>query len=498
MHFDWPVLIIDGDRNAADFVRFALVDAGWDARRVQWASSLTGARSHLRRGTPRVIVATPSLPDAPSEVAIFDALREDAPDVPIVGISPSTTMADTLGTGAGAHAYVALADIEARLVEAIRSAIARLQVERQLRADQATELDRCQSDLIGQLAEDAAFEVNNALAIVSAALTRFDHTLGTHPSLHGPLSAAREGVSRAARAMDGLLAAGGRRPLTRAPVKLDDLLTREEERLRRAAGPANTVSTWIASDLAPVLGDASALAQVLRLLVGRAGAAMEDGGEVHIRAELSADGSQAEVRVLDDGPPPAMGAAPRHAELLRARALLEDQGGTLDIHTRWPTGVEARLGLPLAPTLHTQSTLSPTGERRTDIRPTVLVVEDERLLQGLLVSALEDQGYQASAASDEDEARLEASRLGHIDVLVTDVVLPKGSLAPMISDLRGQWPKLAVVLITGATAQASAPLARAGIQAPVLAKPFRLTALFDAVRRALEQAHQGTQSPPTS
>ncbi|HCH61159.1 MAG TPA: hypothetical protein DFR83_00045, partial [Deltaproteobacteria bacterium] len=76
MHFDWPVLIINGDRDAADFVRFSLVDAGWDARRVQWTSSLAGARSHLRRGTPRVIVVTPPLPDARNEVALFDALRE--------------------------------------------------------------------------------------------------------------------------------------------------------------------------------------------------------------------------------------------------------------------------------------------------------------------------------------------------------------------------------------------------------------------------------------
>ncbi|MBO83874.1 MAG: hypothetical protein CL927_00830 [Deltaproteobacteria bacterium] len=496
MHFDWPVLIINGDRDAADFVRFSLVDAGWDARRVQWTSSLAGARSHLRRGTPRVIVVTPPLPDARNEVALFDALREDAPDVPIVGISPSTTMADTLATGAGAHAYVSLADIEERLVDAIRTAITRLRFERQLRADQATDLDRRQSELIGRLADDAAFEVNNALAIVSAALTQFDHTLDTYPDLHGPLSAAREGVARAAHAMDGLLAAGGRRPLHRSPVHLDRLLSRERAGLHRAAGPTITVSTWLATGLPPVLGDASALAQVLRLLVGRAGAAMEEGGEVHIRAELSEDGAQAEVRILDDGPPPAVCAAPQQAEILRARALIESLNGTLDVNTRWPTGVEASISLPLAPASPALSPLSPPIGTSTDTRPTVLVVEDEQLLQGLLVNALEDQGYQAYAASDEDEARREASRLGHIDVLVTDVVLPKGALVPMISDLRAQWPKLAVVLMTGATAQASESLARAEIQAPVLAKPFRLTALFDAVGRALDHTRQGTTQPP--
>ena len=129
MRSDWPVLILDGDRDAGDFVRYALVDAGWDARRVQWTNSLVGARSHLRRGTPRVIVTTPTLPDAPDEQALFEVLREEAPDVPIVGIGPSTAMADTLGTGTGAHAYLAQAEVETRLVETIRTAITRLRFD---------------------------------------------------------------------------------------------------------------------------------------------------------------------------------------------------------------------------------------------------------------------------------------------------------------------------------------------------------------------------------
>lgn len=496
MRSDWPVLILDGDRDAGDFVRYALVDAGWDARRVQWASSLAGARSHLRRGTPRVIVTTPTLPDAPDEQALFEVLREEAPDVPIVGIGPSTAMADTLGTGTGAHAYLAQAEVETRLVETIRTAITRLRFERQLRADQAADLDRRQSDLIGRLADDAAFEVNNALAIVAAALTKFDRTLRAHPHLTEPLSAAREGVARAARAMDGLLAAGGRRPLRPGPVKLDALLHSERNRLRRAAGPASELHIWVAPGLPPVMGDSSALAQVLQLLVARAGAALEDGGEIHIRADRHEDPDLGEILVLDDGPPPAVGATARQAGILRARTLVEQQDGELQIRPRWPTGVQASVSLPYAPARAAASQhRAPTG-RSTHNGPVVLVVEDERLLQGLLVNALEEQGYTAHSASDEHEARREAARLGHIDVLITDVVLPKGELAAMITELRTQCPKLAVVLITGATAQAAEPLAQAGIQAPVLAKPFRLAALFDAIRRALAEA--GHAYPPQS
>jgi two-component system cell cycle sensor histidine kinase/response regulator CckA len=490
LEFDWPVLIIDGNRDKADFVRYSLVDAGWDARRVQWTDTLAGARSHLRRGTPRVIVTALSLPDAPDETKLLDALREDAPDVPIVGVAPNTPLVDTVGSRGGAHAYVSQQEIDHRLVAAIRTAVARLRFERQLRADQAADLDRRQSDIIGRLADDAAFEVNNALAIVSAALTRLESSLQAHPAHRDTLSAAREGVARAARAMDGLLAAGGRRAMSKQPVDVRALLERERDRLNRAAGPQVDVDTWVVPGMPPILGDASALAQVLGLLVGRAGADMEDGGEVVIRAEVAADGQMAEILLLDDGPPPAVGATPRQADILRARSLVEQNGGSLDISARWPTGVQARVRLPLARAASGKSAPETSPDKPNETRPVVLVVEDERLLQGLLVRALHDHGYFACAASNEEEARAEANRLGHVDVVVTDVVLPKGDLAAMLRDLRKRWPKLAIVLMTGAVAQAAEPLARAGIDAPVLAKPFRLPELFSAVKLALDEVHE--------
>ena len=227
---------------------------------------------------------------------------------------------------------------------------------------------------------------------------------------------------------------------------------------------------------------------MLGLLVGRAGSGMEEGGEVIVRAQAGIDADIVEVLVLDDGPPPAVGATPRQADVLRARALTEEAGGTLDISARWPTGVQARLRLPVAEA-ESSGTLPISSPRSSDVpdRPVVLVVEDEVLLQGLLVRALEDHGYRATAASDEHDARRKADELGHIDVVVTDVVLPMGELAPMLRDLRARWPKLAVVLMTGAVSQAAEPLAAAGLTAPVLGKPFRLPQLFAAVDQALDE-----------
>ena len=61
------------------------------------------------------------------------------------------------------------------------------------------------------------------------------------------------------------------------------------------------------------------------------------------------------------------------------------------------------------------------------------------------------------------------------------------SVAAMVGDLRERWPRIAVVAMSGAVREAVGPLAEAGIDAPVLAKPFRLPELFSAVRLALDE-----------
>ena len=104
-------------------------------------------------------------------------------------------------------------------------------------------------------------------------------------------------------------------------------------------------------------------------------------------------------------------------------------------------------------------------DRSTNDGPVVLVVEDEQPLQDCSSMRSKSKATRP-IRPDEYEARREAARLGHIDVLI-DVVLLKGELAAMITDLRTQCPALAVVLITGR--QATEEARTAGIQAPVLA-----------------------------
>lgn len=81
---------------------------------------------------------------------------------------------------------------------------------------------------------------------------------------------------------------------------------------------------------------------------------------------------------------------------------------------------------------------------------TVLVVEDERALRLMTTEILERNGYTVLAAGD-GEAALEVSRDydGVIDILLTDVVMPRMQGTELADAIRLQRPEIAIVYMTG-------------------------------------------------
>jgi two-component system, cell cycle sensor histidine kinase and response regulator CckA len=81
---------------------------------------------------------------------------------------------------------------------------------------------------------------------------------------------------------------------------------------------------------------------------------------------------------------------------------------------------------------------------------TVLVVDDERALRLMTSEILERNGYAVLAAADGDVA-LEVSRDhdGAIDVLLTDVVMPRMQGTELADAIRLQRPEIAIVYMTG-------------------------------------------------
>jgi len=122
-----------------------------------------------------------------------------------------------------------------------------------------------------------------------------------------------------------------------------------------------------------------------------------------------------------------------------------------------------------------------TGE---SVKRTVLVVEDESMLREMTREILERNGYAVLTAGD-GEAALALSRTyeGAIDVLLTDVVMPKMQGTELADAVRLHRPSVVVVYMTGYAKEA---FRERGVRPIALVeKPVSEETLLDVIRSFL-------------
>jgi DNA-binding NtrC family response regulator len=119
---------------------------------------------------------------------------------------------------------------------------------------------------------------------------------------------------------------------------------------------------------------------------------------------------------------------------------------------------------------------------------TILLVDDEDVVRGLMCEALKRQGYEVLTCSDPAEG-IKASRQhrGEIDLLLTDVAMPGMNGCDMAKQIREIIPELRVVFMSGYTEDALTWDGEVEPQFEYLQKPFTLRALSRKLAQVLGQ-----------
>jgi CheY-like chemotaxis protein len=122
---------------------------------------------------------------------------------------------------------------------------------------------------------------------------------------------------------------------------------------------------------------------------------------------------------------------------------------------------------------------------------TILLAEDEKQVRDFAKRVLENNGYRVLEAADGEEAlRVLRSHRGAIQLLMTDVVMPKMNgpeLAAHAADMR---PDITVIYLSG---YAESAITRNGVLEPgtvFLQKPVTVKALSRKVREVLDAARR--------
>ncbi len=118
------------------------------------------------------------------------------------------------------------------------------------------------------------------------------------------------------------------------------------------------------------------------------------------------------------------------------------------------------------------------------VRPVILVVEDEVLVRNFVCLQLQRDGYQVLAASDGVEA-IDVARAytGAIQMLVTDVVMPRMDGLALAERLLEERPGLRVLVMSG---KLSSGGREKEFRLPFLRKPFLAKDLRDKVKEVLK------------
>jgi CheY-like chemotaxis protein len=118
---------------------------------------------------------------------------------------------------------------------------------------------------------------------------------------------------------------------------------------------------------------------------------------------------------------------------------------------------------------------------------TLLVVEDEPSVRELAVLALRNKGYTVlEAANGEEGLRLTREKAGQIDLVLTDVVMPRMGGKEMADAIHREHPETKVLFTSGYTEDAISHhgVLQAGIE--FLQKPYMTATLARKVREVLQ------------
>jgi CheY-like chemotaxis protein len=166
--------------------------------------------------------------------------------------------------------------------------------------------------------------------------------------------------------------------------------------------------------------------------------------------------------------------------------IIKQSGGSVEVYTEPGRGTSVKVYLPIIdqPVALEKSDRQKAATRGNE---TILVVEDDEMVRHLVRETLERAGYRILDASGPLEARriAEGSR-EPIQLMITDVVMPKVSGRELAEMLAPKRPEMKVLYMSGYTDNAIVNSGLLQKEVAFLQKPFTPAALTDKVREVLE------------
>jgi two-component system, cell cycle sensor histidine kinase and response regulator CckA len=378
----------------------------------------------------------------------------------------------------------------------------RKRLEEQLRQSQKMEA-------VGVLAGGIAHDFNNLLTVINGYSRLALDQLDKNDPLRRNIEEVAQAGARAASLTQQLLAFSRKQMLQPKVLDLNACVAGLEMMLRRLIEERIDLRIDLDPSLACVRADPAQVEQIVMNLVVNARDAMPEGGRLmietrNVRLNVDDCGGQSRVQpgdyvmlaVSDTGRGMDAETQRRIFEpffttkgvgrgtglgLSTIYGIVEQSGGHISVDSEPGRGAKFKIHFPaIGEAAEAMQPASPTAEARAGTG-TVLLVEDEPALRRMVRQALSQRGYTVLEATDGENALQVSERhQGTIDLLLTDVVMPRLGGPELAERLMQRRPKMKVLYISGYAETVIADQRLTDARAEFLQKPF---ATDDLVRK---------------
>jgi PAS domain S-box-containing protein len=366
-------------------------------------------------------------------------------------------------------------------------------------------------EAIGHLAGGVAHDFNNLLTPIIGYTELIRASLPQSDPIYTDLAVVLEAAEGARQLVRQLLAFGRKQALEVRALDLGEQVRRIEKILRAMIPESIELVLDLPTEPVVIRADATQLQQVVLNLVVNAQDAMSSSGgrlvvnvsqtertEPDAKLELEA-GPYGVLSVSDSGQGIDEQTRARLFEpffttkergkgtglgLATVYGIVKQHRGAVTVTSAKGEGATFRVYFPRSGDgVQAARSAPPSVPGRGE---TVLVAEDDPSVRALVKSVLERNGYRVLAAADGQAALdLAHQEKGRIDLLLSDVIMPRMNGRDLRDVLTVLYPGLRVIFMSGYTGDALSGLGGFDADVQLVSKPFTPDVLLDGVRKAL-------------
>ena len=383
-------------------------------------------------------------------------------------------------------------------------------------------LHSAKMEALGRLAGGVAHDFNNLLTIILGYSNIVLDSLPLADPLRPNIDGIRKAADRAAALTRQMLTFSRRQVLQPKLLNLNEILSDTSKMLRRLINEDIELSIVADHDLHAIMADPVQIEQILINLTVNARDAMPTGGTISFetrnvdlnewdavhsahqhptRPDLK-PGRYILLSVKDDGrgmdektkshifEPFFTTKVPEGTGLglPTVYGIVKQSGGDICVYSEPGRGTTFEIYFPVAMMPGPHDEAVPAETFRLKGSETVLLVEDEAELRTLARNILTSYGYKVlEAVNGEDALQKAAAHNGRIDLMITDVVMPKLGGRDLARKLGAVRPEMKVIFMSGYDSDAVAKHGVLGPGTAYLEKPFSVEILMRKVRETLSR-----------